>query len=415
MTKKKHHILVIDDDEAHAKSIVTHLRKYRTTRRALGQAGLDAARADLPDLIVLDHYLPDMSGEDVLKALRADAATQLLPVIYLTSDGSHQRVRKSMTGGADDFLAKPFKPRELNDAVEAQLRKAYWRMAPQLGAAAAGSGADEVQRLAGALKSMQSQLAEACEERWRAQLQVKMLNASIDHRLAEKTREMANANQALRAYGYSVAHELKRPLSGILGYADLLLAGQPAGLDDETMTMLGRIEKSGRRMSEFIDALLDMADAGRNELRREPVDLSAMVIDVVQAAAPLQDVPTPEVRIATGLVAQADPVLLRIALENLISNAFKYTAKTTRPTIEFGQADGPDGQREFFVRDNGAGFDMGSVDRLFEPFQRLQAADEFDGLGIGLATVQRIIERHGGRVRAQAAVRRGATFFFTLE
>ena len=127
MTKKKHHILVIDDDEAHAKSILTHLRKYRTTRCALGQTGLDAARANLPDLIVLDHYLPDMSGEDVLKALRADAATQLLPVIYLTSDGSHQRVRKSMTGGADDFLAKPFKPRELNDAVEAQLRKAYWR------------------------------------------------------------------------------------------------------------------------------------------------------------------------------------------------------------------------------------------------------------------------------------------------
>ena len=415
MTKNKHHILVIDDDEAHAKSIVTHLRKYRTTRCALGQAGLDAARADLPDLIVLDHYLPDMTGEDVLNALRADLATQLLPVIYLTSDGSHQRVRKSMTGGADDFLAKPFRPRELTDAVEAQLRKAYWRMAPQLGAAAA-SGADEVQRLAGALKSMESRLSEACEERWRAQLQVKMLDASIDHRLAEKTRELTDANQALRAYGYSVAHELKRPLSGILGYTDLLLAGQPAGLDDDSLVMLGRIEKSGRRMSEFIDALLDMADAGRNELRREPVDLSAMVADVVQALSPtLRGVPAAEVRIAPGLVAQADPVLLRIALENLVSNAFKYTARTARPTIEFGQADGPDGQREFFVRDNGAGFDMGSVDRLFEPFQRLHAADDFDGLGIGLATVQRIIKRHGGRIRAQAAVRRGATFYFTLE
>ncbi len=405
------YVLVLDDDDVIAKYAVTHLRRrgYRAARARTGAEAFESIRREMPDVLILDHYLPDTSGDEVLVTLRADERTRLLPVIYLTIDGSRNRFRKSMTTGADDFLAKPFKPAELADAVEAQLRKAYARMIPH---GDTGSDREQAQRLGEEMRDLQARLATAYAERQSTQVELAVLNASIDHRVARETRLLERQNSALRSYGHALAHELRRPLRGILGFAGLLMQGHDASLSPDSRELLGRIEAAGRRMNDFIEALLEMAQSGAEALQRREVDLSAMAADIIAAetAAPAGG----EVHIAPGLVARSDPVLARIVLENLLSNARKYSSRRPRPVVEF-EAARVDGQSVFLVRDNGAGFDMTAAANLFQPFQRLHSAAEFEGLGIGLATVAQIVSRHGGRIWAEARPDAGATFYFTLE
>ncbi len=404
-------MLVLDDDDVIAKYAVAHLRRrgFRADRARTGAEAFEAIRHKLPDVLVLDHYLPDTTGEEVLTALRADERTRLLPVIYLTIDGSRRRFRKSMTTGADDFLAKPFKPAELIDAVEAQLRKAYARMIPH---GDSGSDRDQALRLGEEMRDLQARLATAYAEQQRTQVELAVLNASIDHRVARETNMLERQNSALRSYGHALAHELRRPLRGILGFAGLLMHGHAADLPEDSRELLERIDASGRRMNEFIEALLEMAQSGEGDLQRGEVDLSELAAEII--AADTSAARAGEVRVAPGLVARADPVLVRIVLENLLSNARKYSARRAHPVVEFDAAR-IDGQVVYLVRDNGAGFDMAAADSLFKPFQRLHPSAEFDGLGIGLATVAQIVSRHGGRIWAEARPDAGATFYFTLE
>ena len=408
-------VLVIDDDEVVGKHIALHLRrvKYRVTRAVDGAQALASLKNDPPDVIVLDHYLPDTSGEELLEIIRQDPATCTIPVIYLTVDGSHRRFRKSMTAGADDFLAKPFEAQELIDAVKAQLRKAYARMFAHADATTV-SHRDEAARLAAEMKNLESRLALAYEEQRRAQMELSVVSATIDHRVAQKTRSLTRQNAILQAYGHTIAHELRKPLRGILGFTGLLMESRGADSDDESAVLLERIERSGRRMNEFIEGLLTMAQAERGPLKRVAVDLSVIARDIVAAQPLLAGAPAVEVRIADRLVADADPVLSRIVLENLLSNALKYTAKNLRPFAELDACE-INGETVFFVRDNGAGFNMRDAERLFQPFNRLHAAADYEGLGIGLATVQRIVERHEGRIWAKGQAGEGATFFFTLQ
>ena len=408
-------VLVIDDDEVVGKHIALHLRrvKYRVTRAVDGAQALASLKNDPPDVIVLDHYLPDTSGEELLEIIRQDPATCTIPVIYLTVDGSHRRFRKSMTAGADDFLAKPFEAQELIDAVKAQLRKAYARMFAHADATTV-SHRDEAARLAAEMKNLESRLALAYEEQRRAQMELSVVSATIDHRVAQETRSLTRQNSILQAYGHTIAHELRKPLRGILGFTGLLMESRGADSDDESAVLLERIERSGRRMNEFIEGLLTMAQAERGPLKRVAVDLSVIARDIVAAQPLLAGAPAVEVRIADGLIANADPVLSRIVLENLLSNALKYTAKNLRPFAELDACE-INGETVFFVRDNGAGFNMRDAERLFQPFNRLHAAADYEGLGIGLATVQRIVERHEGRIWAKGQAGEGATFFFTLQ
>lgn len=407
--QRRQHVLVVDDDDTLAKYIVSLLRRrgYRTSRVANAEAGLAAIAADPPHLLILDHFLPDMSGEDMLEELRSTPATEHLPVIYLTTDGSRKRFRKSMTGGADDFLAKPFRPRELTDAVEVQLRRHFRRLAALSGAPV--SDEDEVTRMAEALTRMESKLAEASQERWRAQLEVQMIAASVDHRLSERTARLESDNRELQAYDYSVAHELKRPLSGILGYAEVLLSQHGEELNQDCRLLLGKIERHGRRMSDYIDGLLELTSAGRQTLERAQVDLSALAGEVAAELAEGRAGTPVDLRIAAGLVADADPVLARVVLENLLSNAFKYSAQADRPVVEIA-AGAKAG--EFVISDNGCGFDPAHAANLFQAFQRLHDCDRYEGLGVGLATVKRVLERHGGSIKGFGEPGKGARFHF---
>lgn len=228
--------------------------------------------------------------------------------------------------------------------------------------------------------------------------------------LEQRTRQLEVANRELEAFSYSVAHDLRAPLRGMNGFAQILLEDHGAALPPEAVGYLARIRANAGRMAALIDALLGLSRLSRGDLELQTVDLSAVarsVISQLTAAEPHRAV---EAEVAEGLRATADARLARTVLENLIGNAWKFTGRSPSPRIAIGSSDG----ETFFVRDNGAGFDVASAAKLFSPFERLHSADQFPGTGIGLATVQRIVHRHGGRIWAEAQVGAGATFFFTL-
>ena len=237
--------------------------------------------------------------------------------------------------------------------------------------------------------------------------------ALLEQRVVERTAQLEAANKELEAFSYSVSHDLRAPLRGIDGFGQILLEDYSSKLDDQGKEYLQRMRVATQRMAQIIDDLLILARVTRAELSLEEVDLGALAQDVaekVRAQYPARNV---HLDITPGLVARADPRLLRIALENLLGNAWKFTGRQNEARIEFGTID-QDGKPAYFVRDNGAGFDMAYVNKLFGAFQRLHDAKEFPGTGIGLATVQRVVKKHGGRIWAEGAVNSGATFYFTL-
>lgn len=244
--------------------------------------------------------------------------------------------------------------------------------------------------------------------------EIESLNAELEERVRLRTLELEVANKELEAFSYSVSHDLRAPLRSIDGFSQILLDEYSDSVDDEGRDFLQRVRAASQHMGQLIDALLQLSRVSRSEMRRIPVDLSAMahsIIGDLKNASPGRNV---EWIVAEHMVARADPRLLQIALNNLLSNAWKFTSKVTEARIEFGAAE-QDGKPVFFVRDNGAGFNMAYASKLFGAFQRLHTVHEFEGSGIGLATVQRIIRRHGGRVWGESVPGKGASFYFTID
>ena len=351
-------ILIADDNNDLRTFLASLLAPYYDVETvADGHEALAAIKARKPDLVLSDVMMPRLDGLGLVHALRADPGTRTLPVILLSARAGQEASLEGLAAGADDYIAKPFTSQELIARVRTHLTMACAR--------------DEL------------------------------------------NTELARANEELKAFSYSVSHDLRAPLRAIDGFSKILIDNYAEQLDDKGRNSLERVRASARRMGELIDDLLGLARVTSAELRRSHVELSGLargIGDELQRKEPTRAV---SLSIQDGLAVEADGRLLHIVLDNLLGNAWKFTAQTAEPRIEFGMEQ-RDGGKIFFVRDNGAGFDMTYAGKLFQPFQRLHSESEFPGTGIGLATVRRIIERHGGRVWAEGAPGHGASVFFTF-
>jgi two-component system, sensor histidine kinase and response regulator len=386
-------ILLVDDQpeglltlEAILGGLEQNLVKANSGREALRQVlARDFA------VILLDVQMPQLDGYETAALIRERPASRHTPLIFLTA--SHTADVQMIRGygvGAVDYLFKPL------DADILRSKVAVFIELAKKSALIRKQTAVITEREAEA-----RQLAEA-----RAQLLVD---------LEQRNREMAVVNKELEAFSYSVSHDLRAPLRCIDGFCHALLEDYAAALDETGRQYLHHVREGTRQMGELIDGLLRLARVTRSELRREAVNLSQLARDVGarlqnHSSGPARRV---ELRVEEGLLAEGDTHLLENVLENLLSNAWKFTSKRSEARIEVGTSL-QDGIPVFFVRDNGAGFDMTYANKLFGAFQRLHAATEFEGHGIGLATVSRILHRHGGRIWAEGQTDVGATFYFTL-
>lgn len=365
-------ILVVDDN-ADMRAYLTRLleRHWRVETAVDGLVAVAAARANPPDLILSDIMMPGLDGFGLLKELRRDERLASVPVILLSARAGEEALIEGLDTGADDYLVKPFSARELFSRVRTHLEMSRTRRAAAETAAA---------------------LAE--------------MRARLLHDIERKNRELA-------AFSYSVSHDLRAPLRSIDGFSQALLEDYEHQLEPKAVDYLNRVRAAGQQMGLLIDDLLRLSRVERSEMVLTPIDLSRKVADIcaeLRRQHPAREI---SLRIEAGLEAQGDARLLRIALANLLGNAWKFTAHAAEAVVSFG-SEVHDGATAFYVRDNGAGFDMNYAGNLFQPFQRLHTVTEYPGTGIGLATVQRIIERHGGTVWAEGKPGVGATFYFTL-
>ena len=351
-------VLVVDDN-ADLREYISALLSpaYEVSTACDGRQGLNAAHADLPDLIVSDVMMPELSGIELVSALRVDPRSASIPVILLSARAGQESAIEGLESGADDYLVKPFSAPELLARVKTHVQLAMKRR--------------------------------------------------------EWTKRLESANRELDAFTHSVAHDLRAPLRGINGMAEILFDRKRQQLDEDGQKYLRFIRESGARMAQLIEDLLKLSRITRAEMTRHSLDLSGLVADVARTLRDSDPTRQVELVIRDGVRADGDARLLRVALENLLGNAWKFTSKKPTARIEFGLQE-RDGEAVYFIRDNGAGFDMTYASKLFGVFQRLHAVSDFEGSGVGLATVQRIIARHGGRIWADAAVNSGATLFFTL-
>ena len=240
------------------------------------------------------------------------------------------------------------------------------------------------------------------------------MNVELEQRVGERTAQLEAVNKELESFSYSVSHDLRAPLRSIDCFSLALLEDCGEKLNEQGKDYLRRVRAATQRMGRLIDDLLNLARVTREDMRRDPVDLSALARSIAADLKKTEPGRQVAFAIADGVVANGDAHLLRVALENLLGNAWKFTSKHPRTRIEFGVSR-QNGTLAYYVRDDGAGFDTTYAGKLFGAFQRLHSNKEFEGTGIGLATVKRVIRRHGGRVWAESGMGRGATFYFTLQ
>jgi len=368
-------VLVIEDSPEMNRFLCENLAAdYHVVGALDGETGLVEALSLRPDLVVTDAILPEPSGTDVVRAIRSRPELAATPILVLSAQADHQLRVQLLREGASDYVVKPF---------------AFEEVRARVGNLVAAKMAGERNR----------QLAAALRER--------------KAHLTGLTVELEQMKGELESLTYAVSHDLRAPLRTIYGFSHALLEDYPHLLDDTGQNYLGRVRAGAERMGRLIDDLLSLSRVVRAGLHDEPVDLAELAREVAEDLGRADPIRRVGFRAEPGPPARGDRRLLRNLLENLLGNAWKFTGRVADAVVDFGWLES-DGRVAYFVRDNGAGFDMRYAEKLFAPFHRLHSEDEFPGTGIGLATVQRIVRRHGGRIWAHSTPGGGATFFFTL-
>lgn len=364
-------ILIVDDNPANRRLYQATLSDLgaRLTMASSGEEALARCVEQPFAMILLDVHLSGMDGFQVAQSIRDKCPGLDAPIVFVSAVYVHEQdTYRGYRLGAVDYILSPIVPEILRAKAAIFIRMHRLRVDAQ-------------------------QHAQAIEKAY---------------------RELRTVHAEMEGFSYSVSHDLRTPLGQIAGFADLMQMGHAGELSDKVREYVGYIQSAAHRMNSLIDDMLLLGNMSRTEMQVQPVDLSHLAQSLMTEIETLRRQSHASWQVQQGLQAMGDQRLLRVALSNLLSNAWKYSAGVPRPFIEFGCRDDDDSP-VYFVRDNGAGFDVHAAgERLFRPFQRFHSDAHFQGNGVGLAIVQRVVEKHGGRLWAESAPGRGATFFFTL-
>ncbi len=381
-------ILIVDDMPNNLGALLDYLTDFgfEVLVAEDGESAIEQVEYALPDLILLDVLMPGIDGFETCSRLKSNQTTKDIPVIFMTALSDAEDKVKGFSVGGVDYVTKPIQQAEVLARVTTHL----------------------------SIRNLQKQLQQQNEC-----LQQEICDRiKIEQQLQIRTAQLETANQELEAFSYSVAHDLRNPITSINGYIWVLEEEYAYLLDEDGKHYLERVRIATERMEQLIDDILRLSQVTKSKMQFDTVDLSRIAKEIVISLRQTSKEREVEFIIPEGIVAQGDEQLLKIVLENLLCNAWKYTRNKPRARIEFGVFQ-PGINRQssvdtYFVRDDGAGFDMAKADKLFGAFSRLHGKNEFEGTGIGLATVQRIVHRHGGKIWADGEVNKGATFYFTL-
>jgi two-component system, sensor histidine kinase and response regulator len=447
-------ILIAEDSPTQAEQLKHILEKhsYKVYHANNGKEAVALLKNLKPALIISDIVMPEMNGYELCKTVKSDESTKDILVILLTTLSDTRDVIEGLACGADYFITKPYREGYLLSHIEQALTNNLFYMTERarinvdipVAGRTRSISMDPQQMLTMLISTYESAIDRNTElvrtqeelskindhleelvvertialtneitERKRAEEELRKHKDNLEEIVKERTLELEASNHELEAFAYSVSHDLRAPLRGIDGFSQALLDDYGDRIDATASDYLRRIRAGSQRMGLLIDDLLKLSRVTRSEIVFKMIDLSSMVREITDELVKTAPNRKAEFVIQNGVKAVGDPRLLRVALENLLGNSWKYTSKHPTARIEFGIENLEEGMA-YFIKDDGAGFDIAYVDKLFSPFQRLHSADDFPGTGIGLATVQRIIRKHGGWVWAEAAIEKGATMHFTL-
>ncbi|GLI40035.1 response regulator [Geobacter hydrogenophilus] len=403
-------ILIIEDSPTQSAQLrhILESNGYHVISACNGREALSLLSGQTPSLIISDVIMPEIDGYELCRRIKEREDSGNIPVILLTSLSDPHDVIRGLECGADNFITKPCNEKHLLSRVSYLLEpRKICHVEARAGLEILFGGerycitADRRQILDLLLCTYETAIQKN-DELIRAQDELSRLNQQLEI-----------ANRELEAFNYTVSHDLRSPLTNISGYCQVLQELHGDTLDPTCQDYIQEIYRATLRMNDLIGDLMEFSRLNHQELQRQEVNLSTMARIIAVELKSKDRERRVEFRIADGIVGNGDSRLLNLVLVNLLGNAWKYTGKKENAVIEFGVTN-TEGKQVYFVRDNGAGFDMAEAHRLFGTFQRLHSKQEFEGTGIGLATVQRIIQRHGGSIRGEGEVGKGATFYFTL-
>ncbi|MFB2977847.1 response regulator [Microseira sp. BLCC-F43] len=381
-------ILIVDDMPNNLGALLDYLTDFgfEVLVAEDGESAIEQVEYALPDIILLDVLMPGIDGFETCSRLKSNQTTKDIPVIFMTALSDGEDKVKGFSVGGVDYITKPIQQAEVLARVTTHL---------------------SIRNLQQKLQQQNDRLQQEIWDR-----------IKIEQQLQTRTTQLEVANKELEAFSYSVAHDLRNPITSINGYIWALEEEYASLFDEDGKHYLERVRVATERMEQLIDDILRLSQVTSSKMQFDTVDLSHITKEIAISLRQTSNQREVEFIIAEGVVVQGDSPLLKIVLENLLGNAWKYTRNKPRARIEFGVLergiDTASSLHTYFVRDDGAGFDMAKADKLFGAFCRLHGKNEFEGTGIGLATVQRIIHRHGGQIWADGEVNKGATFYFTL-
>jgi signal transduction histidine kinase len=409
-------VLIVDDTPLNLKLLRAVLEGdgMSVVEAQDGAEAVSLLEAEPFDAVISDILMPRLDGYRFCQAVRKDERWKDLPFLFYSATYTSPSDEKLCYDlGGDKYLRKPCSPVVLLAALKDAVARVGRRSPPKVHLTEPEVTKEYSERLICKLEQKNHQLAVRTQQLETARAEVEQINRGLEERVRQRTSALELANQELEAFSYSVSHDLRSPLNHIGGYIGVVLRETEGQLSPEANEYLNRARTAAHRMNDLIDALLDLSRLAKTELHQGLVDLTGLALDVGEELRLLHPERNVRFEVAPHLQAHGDHRLLRVVMANLLGNAWKYSRIRAEACIEFGAVGRDDGP-VFFVRDNGAGFDMEYSHRLFQAFHRLHTIKEFEGSGIGLATVRRILQRHDGEVWAESKPDQGATFYFTI-